>query len=42
MCQPKKKTYTKPQFTCHGDIRCVTLAGSPGAGESGNINTRKA
>lgn len=29
-----KKPYVAPQLICYGDIRDVTLAGSPGSGDS--------
>ncbi len=31
----KKKTYVKPVMTLLGDIRDVTMGGSPGFGDSG-------
>jgi len=31
-----KKDYKKPQLTALGDIRDVTMGGSPGTGDSGN------
>ena len=31
----EKKRYTRPQFICYGDVRDVTLGGSPGTGDSG-------
>ncbi len=31
-----KKDYIKPQLTPLGDIRDVTMGGSPGTGDSGN------
>ena len=30
-----KKHYTKPQLSTYGDLRGLTLGGSPGVGESG-------
>ncbi len=35
------KPYVKPLLEPLGDLRSLTLGGSPGGGESGNINTRK-
>ncbi len=34
-----KKDYIKPQLTPLGDIRDVTMGGSPGTGDSGNAFT---
>jgi len=33
--QKLKKAYVAPQWIDHGDVRDVTLGGSPGVGESG-------
>ena len=34
--QPTRKTYVKPTLNNLGDLRTLTLGGSPGSGESGN------
>ncbi len=34
--QQDKKAYRKPQVKSLGDIRDVTMGGSPGVGDSGN------
>lgn len=31
--------YVKPELYCHGDIRTLTMGGSPGMGESGGFMT---
>ena len=36
-----KKGYIKPQLTPLGDIRDVTMGGSPGTGDSGNAFVEK-
>lgn len=42
-CNDKKlkKNYIKPQLTPLGDIRDVTMGGSPGTGDSGNAFIEK-
>lgn len=35
----RKPHYVKPQLRKHGDIRDVTVGGSPGMGESGAMYT---
>lgn len=37
----KKKPYVKPMLTPLGDIRDVTMGGSPGFGDSGAGNPEK-
>ena len=37
----KNKAYQKPILTCYGDVRDVTLGGSPGGGDSGTLTTRR-
>lgn len=34
-----KISYIKPELYCHGDIRDLTMGGSPGMGESGGFMT---
>lgn len=37
-----KRPYQKPGLVAYGDVRDITLAGSPGGGESGpNVLTQK-
>jgi hypothetical protein len=36
-----RKPYRKPQLDALGDLRSLTLGGSPGAGDSGSSGTRK-
>lgn len=36
-----KKRYAPPSIEMYGDVRDLTLGGSPGKGESGNPKTRK-
>ncbi|MCF6301225.1 MAG: lasso RiPP family leader peptide-containing protein [Proteobacteria bacterium] len=36
-----KLKYEKPQLIKHGDIRDVTMGGSPGSGDSGNAFTEQ-
>lgn len=36
-----KKKYEKPELKPLGDIRDVTMGGSPGIGDSGNAGTEK-
>jgi hypothetical protein len=38
---PVRKRYTTPRLERHGDVRTLTLGGSPGSGESQNPGTRK-
>lgn len=35
-----KKKYVKPELSSLGDIRDVTMGGSPGTGDSGNAGTQ--
>jgi len=35
------KVYEKPVLTTFGDVRDVTLGGSPGGGDSGGSGTRR-
>jgi len=37
----KKRVYQKPRLICYGDVRDVTLGGSPGGGDSGTPTTRR-
>jgi len=37
----KRKVYTKPRLEDLGDLRTLTLGGSPGTGESSGGGTRK-
>lgn len=37
----KKKIYQKPRLIEYGDVRDVTLGGSPGGGDSGSPTTRR-
>ncbi len=37
----KKKQYSKPVLKPLGDIRDVTMGGSPGIGDSGNAGAEK-
>ena len=37
----KKKAYQKPVLKSYGDVRDVTLGGSPGGGDSGTPTTRR-
>lgn len=37
----KKNIYRKPILKSYGDVRDVTLGGSPGAGDSGMPTTRR-
>lgn len=30
------KAYIKPKLVCYGDVRDITLGGSPGGGDSGS------
>ena len=39
--EKKKKQYTKPVLKPLGDIRDVTMGGSPGIGDSGNAGAEK-
>jgi len=39
--ETKKKAYQKPRLICYGDVRDVTLGGSPGGGDSGTPTTRR-
>lgn len=36
-----KRSYNKPKLTPLGDIRDVTMGGSPGFGDSGGLNPEK-
>jgi len=36
-----KQSYSAPCLVCHGDIRGITLGGSPGVGDSGTSTTEK-
>ena len=36
-----KRVYLKPQLVCYGDVRDITLGGSPGGGDSGSPTTRR-
>jgi hypothetical protein len=36
-----KISYTRPTVIALGDLRCVVLGGTPGAGESGGSGVRK-
>ncbi len=36
-----KRPYHKPTLTMHGDVRDLTLGGSPGTGESANPGHKK-
>ena len=36
--QSARKHYTPPQLVNHGELRSLTLGGSPGTGDSGNMN----
>lgn len=39
--ETKKKQYTKPELKSLGDIRDVTMGGSPGIGDSGGAGAEK-
>ena len=34
--QMNSRVYQKPRLICYGDVRDVTLGGSPGGGDSGS------
>lgn len=36
-----KQSYATPRLICHGDIRGITLGGSPGISDSGNPGAEK-
>ena len=36
-----KRPYSTPRLTCHGDVRTMTMAGSPGVGDSGAPGTER-
>lgn len=36
-----KPIYQKPRLICYGDVRDVTLGGSPGGGDSGSPRTER-
>lgn len=36
-----KRVYIKPRLICYGDVRDITLGGSPGGGDSGSPTTRR-
>jgi hypothetical protein len=35
-CAQTRKIYRTPHLVCFGDVRSVTLGGSPGGGDSGS------
>jgi hypothetical protein len=37
----RRKQYRKPKLEELGDLRTLTLGGSPGGGDSGSLTTRK-
>lgn len=36
-----QENYQKPELLCFGDVRDLTLGGSPGGGDSGTPTTRR-